>query len=111
MKKLMLMLMVACAAITVEAQDQLPKHYLQQDVYYAENKKDIQQAVRMGTEGDNQALAQMIVEGKLSMPTTKRQEVFLTSGMGDLLTSDYLEFRFKGQTSKHWTLREWIEHD
>jgi hypothetical protein len=110
MKKLLLISwLLATASSSVIAQDApLPKHYLQPGAIYADTKEHMEQAVSMSTEGDTQAMTEMAMQGELSLPTTKPKEVFVTSGAGDLLFSGYLEFRFKGQTHRYWTLREWI---
>ena len=98
-------------AASIQAQNTtLLKHYLQAGKFYATSKKDMESAFKfLVVDEDTQVVTQMVMEGKVSLPTKEQQEIFITSSAADLLLSDYLEFRFKGQSTKYWTLREWID--
>jgi hypothetical protein len=107
-KLLMIIGMLTVSSMhTIAQQETRAKEYLQQNKFYAPSKQDMEEAVALMAQQDFQALAHMVLEGKISVPTKARREVFVTGTGGHL--SGLVEFRFEGKPKNYWTCQEWIE--
>jgi hypothetical protein len=121
MKRILLVIVLALAAFAIVSADTNSKRiplqppatprlavgttWLKERAMFAPTEQDMKNAVRISVNGDNPALADLAMQGKLSLPTEKRIKVYLIQAR---MFTGMVEFRFPGQSQTYWTLPEWV---